>query len=258
MEDAREYYAQTYDEWVPDWPGELDFYAGLARVAQPAPTLELAAGTGRIAIRLADAGVDVTALDSSPPMLEIGRRKSAGRDNPSWVEGDMRTFDLRRRFGLVLIPAHSFQNLLTASDQRACLEGVRRHLVPSGHLVLHLDHQDIDWLGDLYTELGGGYEAGPTFRHPANAREVRQSQAWWYERATQTAIVRTRWEELDDAGQVVATRESEPTRIHCAFPFEIEHALAACGFEVERVMGDFSGAPLTDESAEMIWIARVP
>lgn len=254
-----DFYAKTYDLSVSDWPGELDFYLSLAREA-PADgsTLELAAGTGRIAIRLAEAGIPVTALDSSAEMLAVGRAKAPGRPNPEWVAADMRNFDLGREFGLIIIPGHSFLNLLTADDQRACLEGARRHLLTSGRLAVHVDHQDIDWLGDLVAgrPLAGVYEAGEEFRHPTSGRRVRASRAWWYERSTQTMTVRTRWEEMDDDDLVVNVVESELARIHCAFRFEMEHLLAVGGFTVEAVYGDFNRAPLSDDSAEMIWLAR--
>ena len=54
-EGAIEFYAQTYDASVPDWPGELDFYSEMAAELKSAgdSLLEIACGTGRIAIRLA-------------------------------------------------------------------------------------------------------------------------------------------------------------------------------------------------------------
>ncbi len=252
-----EFYAQTYDASVPDWPGEIAFYQEMAAAAQRkgGAVLEIACGTGRVAIRLARAGVNVVGLDLSPQMLAVAREKSAGFETMRWVQGDMRSFELDQTFGLVIIPGHAFQNLNSAEDQVACLECIGRHLQPGGVLVVHLDHQDLGWLGDLLREKGGVYEAAEPFRHPESGRQIRTSRAWTYEPANQTAICQTIWEEVDGEGQVVDRWHTRPTRLHCVFRFEMEHLLARVGFAVEAVYGDFYRHPLGDKSSEMIWMA---
>jgi ubiquinone/menaquinone biosynthesis C-methylase UbiE len=126
-EEIASYYAQTYDESVSDWPGEIDFYLRYAAVAasDELPVLELACGTGRVAIRLAKQGYQVTGLDISSPMLDVARSKSINNPNITGVEGDMRSFDLGRTFGLIIIPGHSFQNILTPSGQVSCIDSIR-------------------------------------------------------------------------------------------------------------------------------------
>jgi ubiquinone/menaquinone biosynthesis C-methylase UbiE len=115
---ADEFYAQTYDDSVPDWPGEIDFYREMsARVKSTGETmLELACGTGRVAIRLAQNGANVVGLDLSSEMIDVARQKSIGLENIRWVEGDMRSFQLEETFGLAIIPGHAFQNLNTPQD----------------------------------------------------------------------------------------------------------------------------------------------
>jgi len=125
-------------------------------------------------------------------------------------------------------------------------------------LVLHLDHQDVAWLGDLVRAKGGVFEEEETFERPKTGRKVRALRAWAYERSTQTAICQTRWEELDENGDVVETRETEPLRLHCLFRFEVEHLLARTGFEIRATYGDFFAHPLADDSPQMIWVARRP
>jgi ubiquinone/menaquinone biosynthesis C-methylase UbiE len=257
-ERARAFYAETYDTVVPDWPGEVDFYRRLALAAhsQGQAVLEVACGTGRIAIRLAQEGVDVVGLDFSPAMLAVAREKSVAMDNVRWVQGDMRSFELGETFGLVLIPGHSFQNLNAAADQVACLQSIRRHLVPGGTLVVHLDHQSVSWLGKLTGEQGGALAVTGTFLHPRTGQQIRTSQAWSYEPATQTAISQTVWEALDATGEVTDRWESGPLRFHCVFRFEMQHVLERTGFAVEAVYGDFSCGELQDNSSEMVWVAQ--
>jgi len=71
----------------------------------------------------------------------------------------MRAFELDETFVLVVIPGYAFQNMLTSEDQVACLECIKRHLNSNGMLVLHLDYQNISWLGDLRGENGGLFGA---------------------------------------------------------------------------------------------------
>jgi SAM-dependent methyltransferase len=72
--------ALMYDEEVPDWPGEIDFYRKLALETKERgqAVLEIACGTGRVAARLAEAGVQVTGQDLSDDMLDIDARKRRG------------------------------------------------------------------------------------------------------------------------------------------------------------------------------------
>jgi len=253
----REFYARTYDVSVPDWPGEIDFYRELATQAKArgGAVLEVACGTGRVAMHLLRDGLRLVGLDLSPEMLDVARQKSAGFANARWVEADMRAFDLGEAFELVIVPGHAFHNLTTIEDQMACLECIERHLAPSGTLVLHLDHQDVRWLGDLRREKGGVFEAAEEFEHPETGRHVRTMRAWSYEPATQTAISQTVWEELDADGGVVGRRDTGPYRLHCFFPVEVEHLLARTGFAVQALYGDFFRGELRDDSSEMVWVA---
>ena len=262
-QNADEFYAETYDDSVPDWPGEIDFYRALAGKVKSAggTVLEIACGTGRVAIRLARDGVKVAGLDLSPEMIAVAEQKSTGLANVRWFREDMRAFRLKGKFDLVLIPGHAFQNLNTPEDQAACLRCIKRHLNPGGVMVIHLDHmnaENVRWLGGLCGDKGGVFEGAEQFKRPQTGRQTRASRAWSYEPSTQTAIVRTIWEEMDADGQVVNRVEREPIRLHCIFRFEMEHLLARAGFRIEAVYGDFFRHELQDDSPGMIWVAKAP
>lgn len=249
---------QFYDAAVPDWPGEIDFYRTLAVEARErgGSILEVGCGTGRVALQLAQEGAPILGLDLSPAMLAVARQKSQGLSNLRWVEGNMRAFELGERFDLILIPGHSFQFMLTPSDQLACLTCLRRHLSPGGKLVAHTNHDDLGWLGGLALGQGTGFELQGEYRQNAAKGSVRKWVAWSYEVSTQTASAVDAWEYLDEDGAVKERRESAPKRLHCVFRFEMEHLLARSGFELEAVYGDFSRQELQDTSPEMIWVAR--
>lgn len=258
-ERGEQFYAETYDVSVPDWPNEIDFYQAMAANAMQADAsiLELACGTGRVAIRLARSGISVVGLDLSHHMLEVARRKSVDLDNIRWVDGNMRSFQLDECFGLVIITGDAFQHMNTPEDQVTCLECIKRHLLPSGLLVVHINHLDFKWLGDLLRQKDNHFEAEGKFIHPSTGREIQSYRAWSYEPSTQTAIVHARWEEMDVDGHVTDSWQTAPARIHCVFRFEMEHVLARVGFAVDALYGDFSRHPLADNSSDMIWVAHV-
>jgi hypothetical protein len=147
--------------------------------------------------------------------------------------------------------------MLTAHDQMECLRCIRRHLLPGGRLVVHLDHQDIDWLGDLSRGQGTGFEPGGEFVDSQTGHLIRRQHAWSYARATQRATVTTKWEELSADGTLIDQWEIGPMQVHCVFPTEMEHALARAGYTVEAVYGDFGRGPLDESASEMIWVAEV-
>ena len=126
-----------YDRITSPPGGSLDFYLGVARASAGA-VLALACGTGRLTIPLAKALAEdptrpVVGLDLTPPMLEAARRKAtdAGVD-VELVQGDMRTFALGRRFGMIFIAFNSMLHLTTNGVLAECFARVREHLAPGG------------------------------------------------------------------------------------------------------------------------------
>jgi SAM-dependent methyltransferase len=255
---SQELYARLYDLYVRDWPGEWEFYRELAAdpLIQAHGLLEIACGTGRISLRLAETGVQVTGLDLSGELLERAREKSGQRENLCWVQGDMRTFELEDGFGGVIIPGHSFQFMNTPEDQIRCLEQVRRHLVEDGILVVHVDHDDLEWLGALHKQKEPVYEKGAILIDPKTGCKFRMVHAWTLERSTQAATVHITWEEIGEDGNVVQTWEMDPMRLHYAFRFEMVHLFLRAGFAIEAVYGDFFKNPLADRSEQMVWVVK--
>ncbi|MFZ2013977.1 MAG: class I SAM-dependent methyltransferase [Nocardioides sp.] len=107
----------------------------LAALAGDGPALELAIGTGRVAIPLSDRGVPVTGIELSQPMVDVLHRKRA--DLPV-VVGDMATTTVPGEFSLVYVVWNSIGNLRTQAEQVACFRNAARHLGPGGHFVVEL------------------------------------------------------------------------------------------------------------------------
>src|SRR5579862_8235023 len=97
--------------------------------------LELAVGTGRIAVPLAARGVRVAGIDLSPDMVAQLRAKSP--EIPVEI-GDMSTTRVDGTFSLVYVVFNSINNVTTQDAQVACFENAARHLVPGGCFVVEV------------------------------------------------------------------------------------------------------------------------
>ncbi len=250
----------VYDARAEGVPGDVDFFLGLARRAHEAeqPVLELACGTGRIAIPIARQGIQIVGLDQSPAMLARAREKSAGLDAVRWVEGDMLRFELPERFGLVFIPYRSFQHMLTVDDQLACLSCIRGHLVSGGRLAIDIFNPNIVTIGQWLTTKRGGLERRrDDYEHPRTGRAMERWETRVYRTAEQEVKSTFLDEELDDEGAVVS-RTYRDLRLRYIFRYEMQHLLERSGFEIEALYGDLVGGAFEDTSPEMVWVARRP
>ena len=99
------------------------------------PALELAIGTGRVAIPLVDRGVAVSGIELSPAMVDVLRRKRA---TIPVVVGDMATSTAPGAFSLVYVVWNSIGNLRTQAEQVETFRNAARHLVPGGRFVVEL------------------------------------------------------------------------------------------------------------------------
>jgi len=250
--------AELYDLSTPDWRGEIDFYRDYAKAtkARGQALLDVGCGTGRVAIRLAPDSTKILGVDLNPAMLEQAQRKSGNVANVRWMQGDMRALDLGETFGLILVAGHSFQSLLTVKEQVACLDSLKRHLAPGGTIIIHIDHQDVSWLGDVRRFLGGTFGEGQDFKNQQTHHAFRRENSWTYDPVTQTSAVITRWTEQDAEGRIVQKWETKALQIHCVFRFEMEHLLARAGLHVEGLYGDFFKNELASDSTEMIWVLK--
>lgn len=126
---------------------DIGFFLRLAYEAGD-PVLELACGTGRLAIPVARMGSDVTGLDSDPGMLAICEAKRdrlarALKGRLKLVPGDMRDFALDRRFRLVFVAFDAFLTLVTPEDRGRCLAAAHRHLENGGRFAVDVTVPDL-------------------------------------------------------------------------------------------------------------------
>jgi len=116
-------FAPIYDRWAAHMTDDVGFYVDLARQAD-GPVVELAVGTGRVAIPITErTGQKVIGIDSSPAMLAVARERAATAGlELDLREGDMRDFSLDEPAALVICPFRSLLHLSTWADRRRMFE----------------------------------------------------------------------------------------------------------------------------------------
>ena len=109
----------------------------LAALAGTGRALELAVGTGRVAVPLVARGVPVVGIELSEPMVAQLRRKVGAATLPVAV-GDMATTRVSGEFALVYLVFNTLGNLRTQSEQVECFRNAARHLAPGGRFVVEI------------------------------------------------------------------------------------------------------------------------
>ena len=229
--------ATTYDEgsafmFEPEvLDPAVDFLAGLAG---DGAALELAIGTGRVAIPLADRGVPVTGIELSQPMTDELPRKRA--DIPV-VVGDMATARVEGGFSLVYVVWNSIGNVRTQAEQVATFRNAARHLVPGGRFVVEL------WVPGI-RRFPPGQAAVPFHvgRHHVGFDT--------YDMTTQQGTSH-HYRRHDDG--TVTYGESNFRYI---WPAECDLMAQLAGMELESRAADWRGAPFTNDSESHVSVWR--
>jgi SAM-dependent methyltransferase len=143
------YGPETYGDRIADVYDEL--YTGLdtdgtvetlAELAGAGPVLELAIGTGRLALPLAERGLELHGIDASEAMVAKLREKPGG-DRIAVTMGDFADVGVEGRYPLVFIGFNTFFALLTQEDQLRCFANVAQHLADGGLFVLEAFFPDL-------------------------------------------------------------------------------------------------------------------
>jgi SAM-dependent methyltransferase len=233
-------YAHDYD--VPFWLALADREGG--------PVVEWGAGTGRVAIPLAEKGFDVTAVEVSERMVEKGRKKGGG---VRWLCGDMRDVELEGRYNLAVCAFNSLLGLLSLEDALAFLRNAWEHLMPGGLLGIEVSAFRPE---DLVEEPGGlGLRHDLTRELPEGTLE--RFSVTRYDAASQVMEMRLFYELYSGDG-VMRRRRAHGLKIRVTGRDELVLMLWLAGFEVEAVYGGFEGEPFAAESEHLIVLARRP
>jgi SAM-dependent methyltransferase len=220
-------HAADYDVWAADMVEDVQWYVSLAREAAE-PIVELAVGTGRVAIPIArETGKRVIGIDRSAAMLAVARERAAGL-RVELREGDMRELALEHPVELIICPFRSLLHLRTWADKRQLFERVAAALRPGGRFA---------WNVFAFSPFVAVQVEGKRETRGATWQEVRNVPAdnridlvrgegviplWWMTRAEQEGLC------------------------------------DVAGLEVEALYGGFHQEPYDETTLEMVWVARKP
>ncbi len=217
-------WAEIYDEQTTTAPGELEL---IAELAGEGPVLELGVGTGRVAVPLAERGLDVVGLDPSQGMLTRLRQKS---DRVELVEGVMDDFDLGREFQLVYVVSATIFAPLTQEGQVGTFRCAARHLRPGGVLLVQAFFPDLT-----------RFDRGQRVAAVDVALDHVALEATRIDRATQVLT-----------GQRVFLSEDGlrlfPTMLRFAYPSELDLMAQLAGLALRDRWADFERTPYDSSS----------
>ncbi len=225
-----------YDFEYPECAGpELDFWDLLASQSE-GPVLELAVGTGRIALPLARLGHEVWGIDTSEPMLARARTKLSKMPAPigsnvHLLNQSMSSFDLSTRFALIYAPFNSFLLLDPQNEAAACLDCVHEHLKSGGKLVIDaFAPGPDDLLPDVETLTYLEH-------HPETGARVTRERRYEYDSLNGAAISNITYTLTDD--RLHSRKVAFQYRLYLYTLIQLTDTLRSHGFEVLETFGDY-------------------
>jgi ubiquinone/menaquinone biosynthesis C-methylase UbiE len=241
--------AQRYDLAMGAYASgdQLNFYRRqVARYGDP--VLELACGSGRLTIPLANEGTNITGLDISEEMLNGAKLKaSQDRVNVRFLQGDMRSFDLGEKFKFIFVPAQSLSHLYTREEIESCFTCVRRHLADEGRFLIELFNSSVRMLA---RESDRRYPVDQ-YVDPKTGSQVFVNEEINYDAASQ--INHIRWFFRTEGSNKETVLSFEMRQF---FPQEIDALLWYNNFLIEHKYGNFDEREFSRDAPKQLIICR--
>lgn len=205
--------------------------------------LELACGSGHILIPLAEKGVKICGLDISAEMLAKANEKALNQKVKIDVgKGDMRNFELNRKFNLIFIAGNSLQHLTQLSEIEACFKSVKRHLKPNGKFLIEVFNPYIPL---LMREIGKRFAVG-------DYGKICLSEDVNYDSATQINHINWHfWNRTTDEEKMLSFEMRQ------FFPQELDELFTYNDFRIEQKFGGRDKSAFTSNSLQQIIVASV-
>jgi SAM-dependent methyltransferase len=224
--------ASIYDPWSRSVTEDVGFYVDQA-LASGGPVVELAVGTGRIAIPIARAGLEVIGIDTSPAMLAVARAAAEGAGVADRVDlrlGDLRKPPVSERVPLVICPFRSLLHMETEDAKLQALRAGRNLLQHGGRFVF-----------DVFAP---------------SREDIEETDGRWLEREP-GIFERADWDE-DSRTLLLSVRSDEAETtfgLHWLSAPEWLRLLDAAELDVEALYGWFDLRPFADDE-DMIFVTR--
>lgn len=225
--------AGIYDPWSRSVTEDIGFYVDLA-VESGGPVVELAVGTGRIAVPIARAGIRVIGIDSSPGMLAVAQRAADEAGVAQLVDfrvGDLREPPVAERVPLVICPFRSLLHMETEEEKLRALRAAHGLLEPGGRFAF-----------DVFAP---------------SREDIEETDGRWLEREP-GIFERADWDEGSRTLSLsVRSNDGFETRfgLHWLSAPEWLQLVDEASLEVESLHGWFDARPYADEE-DMVFVTR--
>ncbi|MGD2061531.1 MAG: class I SAM-dependent methyltransferase [Acidimicrobiia bacterium] len=234
-------WAPYYDEMYPDAEGSvIDLLARHA--GEPPRALELAIGSGRIAIPLQERGVEVVGIDASEEMVQLLRSKPGG-GTIEVVMGDFGDVAVEGSFPLIYLAFNTLFALLTQEEQVDCFRNAAAHLEPGGRFILDCFVPDVARFDQYNTRMGVS---------SISSVDTHEYELTIYDPVNQQLSTHTVRRKAD--GDTVVL----PIKIRFAWPSELDLMARLAGLELEDRFGWYDLRPFNEKSTSHMSIYVKP
>jgi len=211
--------------------------------------LELGAGTGRIAIPLAKAGYQVTALEYSADMIRVLEEKEYPKENLSIVQGDARTYSLLQRFDAILLTCNFINHFISSDDVLNILKNSARHLNVNGVIIIDCSIPETSFMCE-----SNGKEEVFDFK-TSKGTLIKDYFTAKYDLLNQKELDYIKLEEYD--GKVLIRHAEANEELTYYYPREIRSLIREAGLKIVRESGALwdpdKDIAISEENGEMIF-----
>lgn len=243
--------APFYDVEHAHFLEDLDLYRDYATLCS-GPLLELACGSGRLLVPLAQEGYQLTGVDTSASMLGLARRalqEASVEEQVKLVQQDICALHLPQKFSLAFIALGSFAHLTSRKAQQQALAAIRAAIPTGGTFIVDISNADARYMehlsGQLLVQGTWSMDDDSILTHmvsPASSETTHLLElTHFYDRHMQGGPI---------------NRTIITTYLYLFERGEMELLLEQAGFVVKDVYGDYDLSPALLESKRMIFIAE--
>lgn len=216
------------------------------------PVLELACGTGRLAIPIAQSGVEMVGLDLSASMLAHARTKAkAAGVEIEFVEGDCRSFDLGRKFALIFMAFNSMQHLHDYASQAALFACVRKHLAEGGRFIFDVFNPKVE----ILARASGERRVEREYEDPDGKGKMAFEYSSTYDDVAQVSHIQCYFVRRGPHGEELEVRQEE-LHLRSFFPQELDLLVRSQGFEIVEKFGNFERKPFGGGQPKQVVVCK--
>jgi len=251
---SAKYYDEAYSS-LQDL-NDLPFYLEMARRIG-GPVLELGCGTGRVLLPIAEEGIAIDGVDSSPAMLTRLQRKLAQqsqgiRELVSISPGDLRSYRSERKYPLVIIPFRPLQHMHSVEDQVAALKTAAFHLASGGVLAFDVFYPRFE---SLFSGVGEEVlELQWTIKDNSHTNICRYLRKETVDKIAQNFTATFIYRTYQD-GKLVS-EETAPLKMSWYTYPHLRSLFLLAGLEIVEKYGSANKAPLDNQATEMFFVLR--